>query len=233
MKRDAHVVGQEVAFAAGAVLGVGLPRAHAPLLRQLVHAFEVAGLVRVDAPVQQQAVRTLQLVDDAPHRVGGLDRHRLGLARGGHEGQHHQVGVAVHEHVLDEHIGALGVALGRIHEMSLHVEDQLAFRRPGLHARERLVERRFRLKIVEAAGISMRGLKASRVLAAPQDETRNSRREMPSFLHCAEAIRAPGGWRPGWPAERHRQVFAVGGGIELDRKASAFGVDGEAFISPV
>ena len=183
---DADLVGEEIALSAGAVLRVGLPRAHAPLLRELVHALEVAGLVRVHAAVQQQPVRALQLVDDAPHRVGRLDRHRLGLARRGHEGQHHQVGVAVHEHVLDEHLRALRVPLRGVDEVSLHVEDQLVLRRPGLRSRELLIQRSVLVGMSKNPPVlparPWAWLNASKVLAAPQDETRKRRREMPSFL---------------------------------------------------
>ena len=63
---------------------------------------EVAGLVRIDAAVEQQPVRAVQLLDDARGRRRLLDRQRLALARRRHERQHHQVGVRVEEHVLDE-----------------------------------------------------------------------------------------------------------------------------------
>ena len=39
--------------------------------------------------------------------------------------------------------GPLALPFGRVDEMALHVEDELVLRRPGLHARELLVERRF------------------------------------------------------------------------------------------
>ena len=105
MKRDAELVGEEEALAVRARTACRSSTRDAPALLQLVHRLDVARLVRIDAAVEQQPVRALQPIDDPAHRVGRLDRQRLGVARRGHEGQHHHVGVAVEEHVLDEFLG--------------------------------------------------------------------------------------------------------------------------------
>src|SRR5207245_7501477 len=73
----------------------------------------------------------------------------------------HDIGVRVHEDVLHEHLGALRVALGRVDEVALHVEDELVLRRPDLHARERLLERRVFGNLEDAAyaaGSGVRGV---------------------------------------------------------------------------
>src|SRR5436190_3243550 len=180
---DAGVVRQEEALAAWTELRIGLPRAYAPFLLQLVHALDITGLVRVDASVDHQPVRSLHLVDDAAHRVGGLTRHRLVIGARGDERQDHHVGVGVHEHVLDElfrrqavQVAALAglrrertgglrrplersrrrrldPGAGRIDEMALHVEDELALS-AGAPLRKLRVERGFRLDLEEAAGFA-------------------------------------------------------------------------------
>jgi hypothetical protein len=48
--------------------------------------------------------------------------------------------------------GPFRISLGRVDEVALHVEDELALRRPDLRARELLVERRFARQVEEAAG---------------------------------------------------------------------------------
>ena len=125
--------------------------------------------------MKEQAVRALELLDDAAHGVGGLDGDGLGIAPRRDEGEHHDVGVAVHEDVLHEHLGALGISLWRVDEVALHVEDELVLRRPDLHARERLVERRVLRQIEEAAaaaGGGVRGVEGeeSRSGAARRDK---------------------------------------------------------------
>ena len=90
----------------GSPLRVGLPRADAPALLELVHVFDVARLVGIHAPVDHQAVRALQAVDDAPHGVRRFDRERLGVAARRHEREHHHVGVAVEEDVFHEFFGS-------------------------------------------------------------------------------------------------------------------------------
>ena len=69
-------------------------------------------------------------------------------------------------------------------------------------------------------------LNASSVLAAPQADTRKSRRLKAEAL-CVRARRlvretVGGAVRRG---KRHRQEFAVGGSIKLDRQPAAFGIN--------
>src|SRR5437660_10009200 len=156
---NADIVGEEEAFAMRAPLGVGLPGGDSPFLLQLVHAFQVSRLVRVDAAVQEQPVRALELLDDAAHGVGGLDGDGLGVAAGRDEGEHHDVGVRVHEDVLDEYLGALRISLRRVDKVALHVENELVLRRPDLRARELRVERRVFGNLEGAAQAAGRGVR--------------------------------------------------------------------------
>ncbi len=124
-------------------------------------------------------------VDDAAHRVGRLDRQRLGIAARGHERQHHHVGIAVEEHVLDELLGTEAVEMtarpglgsqaaarfgrplesiggrclhpraGRIDEVALHVEDELTLAADS-RLRELRLERGFGLELEEAAAFARR-----------------------------------------------------------------------------
>ena len=111
-ERDADVVGHPEAGALRPPLRVGLARDDAE--REALHVLDIAGLVGVHAPVQHQALRAFQLLDDVARRRGLLDRERLVLARRGHEGQHHQVGVRIEEDVLDELVGAEATADRRV-----------------------------------------------------------------------------------------------------------------------
>jgi hypothetical protein len=69
--------------------------------------------------------------------------------------------------------------------VALHVEDELVLRRPDLRARELIVERpsfgRSKKPPLRPAA-AFAALKASNVLAAPQEETRNLRRVR--FIFC-------------------------------------------------
>ena len=56
---------------------------------------------------------------------GGLDRDRLGVTGAGDEGQDHHVGIAVHEHVFEEDLRVLRIALRRVDEVPLDVENEL------------------------------------------------------------------------------------------------------------
>ena len=87
-------------------LRVGLPRGHAPARRERVHRLDVAGLVRVDAPVQQHAVHAVHALDDRRGRRRLLDLQRLALARRRDERQHDEVRVGIHEDVADELVRA-------------------------------------------------------------------------------------------------------------------------------
>jgi len=91
--------------------------------------------------------------------------------------------------------------------VALHVEDELVLRRPDLHARELIVERRVLRQVEEAAlrpAAAFAALKASRVLAAPHAEVRNFRLPKESFLEKAEANSWRGGLRRGWQAKAGR-----------------------------
>ena len=183
----ADVVRQKEALAVQAPLGIGLPRAHLPALFQLVHRLEIARLVRVDAAVEQQPMRAFHAVDDPAHRIGRLDRQRLGIAARGHEREHHHVGIAVEKHVLDEFLGAEAVEItaragfggepaarfgrpfesigrrclhpraGGIDEVPLHVEDELALAADP-RLRELRLERGFGFELEESAALPRRGV---------------------------------------------------------------------------
>jgi len=87
--------------------------------------------------------------------------------RRGHEGQHHHVGVAIEEDVLDETSGPSD--LRRIHEMALHVEDELVFAGPTC-ARASCWSSAASRGISKKPPLRRRRrsrMKASRVLAAP------------------------------------------------------------------
>ena len=200
MKRVPTVIGEEVAVAAGAVLGVGLPGADAPVLLQLVHALEVARLVGVDAPVQHQAAGALQPLDGAPHGVRRLDGDGLRVARGGDEGEHHDVGVGVEEHVLDEDVRPLRVALGRVNEVALHVEDEFAL--VEHRARGNRFEGRFPGQVEVAAGPAGRrvggveGEERRGGAAGGYEETAAA--QIQGFSNEQKQIREQAGSRRGW-----------------------------------
>src|SRR6267378_3315981 len=228
-KADADIVAEEEAFALRTPLGVGLPGGHAPFLLQLVHAFQVSRLVRVDAAVQQQPVRALELLDYAAHGVGGLDGDGLGVASRRDEGEHHDVGVAVHEDVLDEHLGALCISFRGVDKVALHVEDEFVLRRPDLRAREPLVERGVLGQIEEAAAAAGRGVRgvereqraggaAGGNQEAAAGEIDLLREGGSRFVRQPVRLEVSG-------RERHGRELAIGGRVELDRQASAFGVD--------
>src|SRR6185436_279297 len=174
----ADVVREEVAAPAGAVLRISLPGADVPLFLQLVHGLGVAGLVRVDPAVDEKPVRAFQLLDNAPHRVGRLDGDGLSRSGGWDERQHHDVGVAVHEHVFDEHVGPFEFPLGV--STKCPCTSKMNSSRAGpvctrASWRSSAASRGTSKKppVLPAAAFAV--LKASSVLAAPQAETRNLR----------------------------------------------------------
>jgi hypothetical protein len=134
-------------------------------------------------------MRAVELLHDLRGGLGLLDRERLALPRRGHEGEHHEVGVRVHEDVLHELVGpdaaqvveaprplvrlaargwsrsVSGLAPAgrrlqprarRVHEVPLHVEDELV----AVHGRARgvQVERGFLRQVVEAAAAALGGV---------------------------------------------------------------------------
>src|SRR3546814_3017093 len=103
---QALLVMQEEAAPARPPLGVALPGRDAPGPGQLVHALEVARLVRVDATMDEQPLGSRHLVDDAADLVGLLNGQELFLPARGNEGKHHHVGVGIEEDILDELLGA-------------------------------------------------------------------------------------------------------------------------------
>src|SRR3546814_7963306 len=78
---------QEEAAPARPPLGVALPGRDAPGPGQLVHALEVARLVRVDATMDEQPLGSRHLVDDAADLVGLLNGQELFLPARGNEGR--------------------------------------------------------------------------------------------------------------------------------------------------
>jgi hypothetical protein len=109
---QADVVIQPEAVAR-AELGIGLPGAHPQSRAQGFHAVHVAGLVRIHAAVQQQPFGACHLVDDAPHRVRGLDGPPARRRRGRHKRQHHHVRVGIQEDVLDELVRAQALQIAQ------------------------------------------------------------------------------------------------------------------------
>ncbi len=146
--RDADVIRHEEALPVRPELGVGLPRDHAETLEPL-HVLEVAGLVRVHAAMEQQAVRAFHALDDLAGRGRLLDRERLLVARRRHEREHHQVGVGVHEDVLDELLRSetaqVAVLAGCILERALGLRKALE---PGRNGRRILEPGAFRVHVV-------------------------------------------------------------------------------------
>ena len=125
---QADLVRQEIAFAVRPPLRVRLPGADAPALLELGHGLDVARLVGIDAPVQQQTMGAFHAIDDAPGRIRDLDRERLGIALRWDERQHHHVGVAVEKNVLDELVGSETTQVAAL--ARLVCKRALGFRRP-------------------------------------------------------------------------------------------------------
>ena len=178
--------------------------------------------------MQQQPVRAFELVDQPADFVGGLDRHRLGIAGGGDEGQHHHIGVAVHEHVLEEHLGVLRVALRRVDEVALDVEDELLPGGSDLRAGELQVQGCCFRQVEESACLSSRGV--GRVEGEQRARCATGRSQKRP-LGATQTLRIRGsrlmrqavGFDVRRP-QRHRREFAVRGAVQLDGKAPAFGV---------
>src|SRR5207244_5816023 len=106
----------------------------------------------IDAAVNQQPARALELLDDPRAGCRFPDRQRLAGEGARNERQHHAVGFGIEEYVLDELRGAQVLELrfpgarcareaeealaplrlvlqplpARIHEVPLHVEDEAA-----------------------------------------------------------------------------------------------------------
>ena len=183
---DADVVGQEEAVAIQTPLRIGLPGADLPAVAQFLHVLDVARLVGIDAAVDQQAMVAFHAVHDLAHGVRRFDRQRRGIAPGGDEGQHHHVGIAVHEHVLDEFLrrqtsevaaraglvvqlaiafgrelecrlgGGFYPGAGRVDEVALHVEDELRFFQGSLG--QLRLECRLGRQVEEAASLARPGI---------------------------------------------------------------------------
>jgi hypothetical protein len=115
---------------------------------------------------------------------------------------------------------------GRVHEVALHVEDELALVKRA--AREHVVERRFAGKIVEAAACALRGERGvERKQRARGAACRHQ--ELPARLagslriacRILERTRA----RPVvHRRKRNRRELAVGRRVELDRQAPPVGI---------
>ena len=230
-QRDAGLVVQAEALAVGTPLRIGLPGADAVARGQLVHALEVAGLVGVHAAVDEEPVRAVEPFDDARGGRGLLDGERLALARGRHEGKHHQVGVGIEEDVLHELVLAdalqvveaagalrrpaglrlghlqgprrlrqpLGPRAGRVHEVALHVEDELVA--VDRRARELLVEGGLARQVeIAAAGTGGRiGLVQGEERGGGAAPRRRGRSAGPSRGAGRHRLppRGPAGWRGG------------------------------------
>jgi len=178
--------------------------------------------------MQQQPVRSLELVDQPADFVGGLDRDRFGVPSGGHEGQHHHVGVAVHEDVLEEDLRALRIAFRRVDEVALDVEDELLPGGADLRARELHIQHGVAGQLEEAAGPSGRGV--GRVegqqragCATGRGQECSLRASQPLRVGCRGLVCEALGFDVCRP-QRHRGELAIRGAVELDGKALALRV---------
>ena len=79
-ERKADVVVEEETLPVRTPLRISLPRGDRIALRQHIHAVEIASLIGIHTPVQQDAVRAFHLLDDVRGRLRLLDRQRLVLA---------------------------------------------------------------------------------------------------------------------------------------------------------
>src|SRR5438046_3328566 len=70
---DADVVVEEKALSVRSPLRIGLPCGDRMALREHVHPLEIACLIRIHASVQQDAMHSLHLLDDARGRLSFLD----------------------------------------------------------------------------------------------------------------------------------------------------------------
>ncbi len=194
-------------------------------------------------------MRALHLLDQDAHPLGLLERERIVLGQLRHEAQDGKLGVAVHEHVLDElvrreavdRVGVAARALrearqdalpvlagvapplaGRIDHVGLHVEDELVAG-DGLGGGCRL-ELRLAGQNERAAGIAARRER----LVERQKRGRGPAQRLqegPPGHARAPGVRgdplARQRIRPGdGLAHRDRPELAVGSGIDFDREST-------------
>ena len=187
------------------------------------------------------------LVDDLAHGVRCLDGERLGIGGGGHERQHHHVGVGVAEHVLDELVraqalerrlaagalrreaervrrGLLHPSAARVDEVALHVEDELALR-ADRRLRQRFIQCRLGRQVEIPAGARVRLVEGEERAggAGGGDQEPASAQSQALGIRIRRLVREP--VRPVVARrQRHRREFAIGRGVELDRQAAALGI---------
>ena len=99
---------------------------------------------------------------------------------------------------------------------------------PSSRLRELRLERGFTFELEEAAALAAAALpvlNASNALAAPQAETRKSRRVRPKrFAFCRRLVRQPVAGAVG-RRKRNGREFPVRSRIQFDRQPPAFGID--------
>src|SRR5215475_3463860 len=78
---EASVVVEKEPFPLRAPLRVRLPRGNAIAGSELIHALEVAGLIRVHPAMQKHPMRAFEPLDDLRCRRGLLNGQRLRLTR--------------------------------------------------------------------------------------------------------------------------------------------------------
>jgi hypothetical protein len=223
------LVVKEEAASVRAPLGVTLPGGHAPSLGELVHPLEITLLVGIDAPVDQQSMRALHRIDDAPDLIGLLDRQQLFLAMGGDERQHHHVSVGIEKDVLDELLRTAEPGFAEpmlADEVTLHVEDKLTA--PEAIEGDRRIDRGHLFQLEESAGSARSGVDRiegqQRACGATSGNHKGPAVDStpPRILtrpRLSQPVRTTIGG-----VKRDRNKFAVGGGIQLDWEAFPFGV---------
>ena len=200
--RQPDVVVEKESLALRPPLGVGLPRGDRIACGELIHSVEIAGLIRIDAAVQQQPVRALHSLDDPGRRRCFLDRQRLALARRWNEREHDEIGIRIEKNVLDERVRtqALQIAESRRRSRAAALELGEALQRlragrqdarpcaSGIHEVALHVEDEFLAIQCRARKLHVQGRLRRQVVVAATAPTRGVRR-----VHCEQRARRPAG----------------------------------------
>ena len=106
------------ALAVRAPLRISFECDHAEF-REPRHVLHVALLIRVHSSVEHEPVRAFHFVHDVARRNRLFDRERLAFASRRHEAQHHEIGIGVQEHILDELLARQALQIAALARLGL------------------------------------------------------------------------------------------------------------------
>ena len=101
---EADLIIKEKSVAVGPPLRIGFPRGDLVPRGQLVHRIDIARRIRIDTSVNVKPVCAVEFLNDTCRGSGFFDRERFIQPCRWNEREHHQVGIRIHEHILDEFV---------------------------------------------------------------------------------------------------------------------------------